>query len=104
MAAFTWESTQWVRHASGYEVFAVGRFTMVYEERGERLTIAVGHGRSPGGRFSVTVAAGAFGKWDGSEQALAPDEQERIERNFTAALAFMEIDVVKPGQEGDFAG
>ncbi len=104
MTEFTRESAQWVKHVSGYEVFAAARFKMAYEERGRRITIAVGHGRSPGGRFFVEIAADAFRKWDGDEQVMDGDKQSRIEGNFVAALDFMGIDVVKPGMDGDFSG
>jgi len=104
MTEFTKESAQWVRHVSGYEVFVAGRFKMAYEEGGRRMSIACGHGRSPGGRFFVEIGVDAFGKWDGDEQILEGDEQGRIEGNFIAALGFMEIDVVKPGQDLDFVG
>ncbi len=102
--AFTWLTKQSVRHMDGFIVKSAGRFEMAYLEGNKKITIGVEDGRLPGGQHCVDIEPGSFLHWDGELTLISSVEQERIEQNFTAALKFMSIEVVKvdpgPGDRG----
>lgn len=92
--AFTWLNKQGVRSSEGFEVQCTGRFTIEYCE-GRRIKVIDFEPIVVAGRSGVAIKANTFERWDNSSVPNSPAEQERLLRNFRAAMEFqgMEVEV-----------
>jgi hypothetical protein len=81
---FSWLNKQGVRSSEGFEVQFTGRFTAEYREGVRYLVVGV----ESGGNGLIDIKAEAFEKWANSSTRNSPEEQERMLKNFMAALEF----------------
>ena len=81
---FTWLNKQGVRSSEGFEVKFTGRFTAEYREGPRHLIVDVEDGTN--GLISFNSAA--FEKWANCSTRNKPEEQQRMLKNFMAALKF----------------
>lgn len=91
---FTWLNKQGVRNSEGFEVQCTGRFTIEYRE-GRRIKVIDTEPVIIAGKPGVGIKASAFEHWDNSSVPNSPAEQERLLKNFRAAMEFqgMEVEV-----------
>ena len=82
---FTWLNKQGVKSDLGFEVQRTGRFSAEYREGLKRITLDVESGGPVPG---LSISADAFLRWDGSSEVNAPEEQQRLLKNFKDALEF----------------
>jgi hypothetical protein len=90
---FTWLNKQGVRSSEGFDVQCVARFEMEYREGGRVMTVYVEPGRLADGRQCEIISPDAFKRWNGSHVDNSPEEQQRLLKNFTAAMAFQGLAV-----------
>jgi len=81
---FTWLNKQGVRSSEGFEVQFTGRFTAEYREGARYLVVDV----EDGVNGLIDFNAKGFEKWANSSTRNSPEEQERMLKNFMAALGF----------------
>jgi hypothetical protein len=81
---FTWLNKQGVQSSEGFEVQFTGRFTAEYREGARHLIVDVENGAAG----LVSFNAAAFEKWANSSTRNSPEEQQRMLKNFLAALEF----------------
>jgi beta-lactamase class D len=81
---FTWLNKQGVRSSEGFEVQFTARFTAEYREGARHLIVNV----EGGANGLISFNAAAFGKWANSSMRNSPEEQQRMLKNFMAALEF----------------
>jgi hypothetical protein len=84
---FTWLNKQGVRSSDGFEVQCTSRYTIEYREGMFRKVIDV----EPivvGGQSGVGISRGVFERWDNASVRNSEAEQERLLRNFRAAMEF----------------
>ena len=81
---FTWLNKQGVRSSEGFEVQFTGRFTAEYREGARHLIVDV----EDGANGLICFNAAAFEKWANSSTSNSPEEQQRMLKNFMAALEF----------------
>jgi hypothetical protein len=92
--AFTYVTAQHIISSDGFEIIPAGRHAKIYKEAGRQMEVALEFGRSDNGRVCVELWPGAFARWEEGAPVLSQDEQLRIERNFRAAMAFSDLDVL----------
>ena len=94
---FTWLNKQGVRSDDGFEVQRTGRFDAEYSEGGKLVKLEVQSG-VVGGLPCIILDPKAFMRWsDGSP--ISDAEQERLFRNFRAAMEFQGLKTVVEGAE-----
>jgi hypothetical protein len=81
---FTWMNKQDVRSTEGFEVQRTGRFTAEYREGSRRLVVYV----EGGSNGFVNFNRRCFERWGNSSMRNSEQEQERMIKNFLAALEF----------------
>jgi hypothetical protein len=80
----SWLNKQGVKSSEGFEVQFTGRFTAEYREGLRYLVVDVEDGAN--GRIDFN--AKQFEKWANSSTCNSQEEQERMLKNFMAALEF----------------
>jgi hypothetical protein len=98
--SFEWVNKQTVRNSRGYVVKSIDRFTMKYIETEKSITVNVEYGYLPCMKPCVTIEHSAFLHFDNAKTILPTVEQVRIEENFTNAIKFMGMEVVKSEDGG----
>ena len=81
---FTWLNKQGVRSSDGFEVQFTGHFTAEYREGASVVIVDVENG---GNQF-INFRRSAFERWSNSSVPIGPADQERMLKNFVAALEF----------------
>jgi hypothetical protein len=81
---FTWINKQGVRSSEGFEVQFTGRFSAEYREGARYLVVDV----EGGADGLIDFNTNGFEKWANSSTRISPEEQERMLKNFMAALEF----------------
>jgi hypothetical protein len=91
---FTHITAQHIVSSDGFEILPGGRHARIYKEAGRQMEVAVEFGETESGRGCVELWPGAFARWEEGTPVLPIEEQQRIERNFRAAMAFKNLDVL----------
>src|SRR3546814_1202330 len=81
---FTWLNKQGVKNSEGFEVQFTGRFTAEYREGPLVVVVEI----ESGGNQFISFSRKAFERWSNSSSPISPPAQERMLKNFMAALEF----------------